>query len=110
MDGRFVPNLTVGPLIVEAVRRATSLPLDVHLMIEQPERHIDEFCRAGASNLTVHVEATTHPHRVLQQIRDVGLSAGIGLNPGTPVSAIEELIAGVDIVLGMSVNPGWGGQ
>lgn len=110
MDGHFVPPITMGPMVVEAVRRATTLPLDVHLMIERPELLIDAFRKAGATNLTIHVEATPHPHRVLAEIRAAGLSAGIGLNPGTPVSAIEELLGGVDVVLVMSVNPGWGGQ
>ncbi len=110
MDGHFVPPITIGPMVVEAVRRATTLPLDVHLMIERPDLLIEAFRTAGASNLTIHVEATPHPHRVLQEIRAAGLSAGIGLNPGTPVSAIEELLSGVDTVLVMSVNPGWGGQ
>ncbi len=110
MDGHFVPPITMGPLVVEAVRRATSLPLDVHLMIERPDRQIEPLRQAGASHLTIHVEATPHPHRVLAQIREAGLSAGIGLNPGTPVAAIEELLAAVDLVLVMAVNPGWGGQ
>ncbi len=110
MDGHFVPPITMGPLVVEAVRRATALPLDVHLMIEHPDRQIDPLREAGATNLTIHVEATPHPHRVLGQIRDAGLSAGIGLNPGTPAAAVGELLSEVDIVLVMAVNPGWGGQ
>ena len=110
MDGHFVPPITMGPMVMEAVRRATTLPLDVHLMIERPELLIEAFRTAGATNLTIHVEATPHPHRVLHEIRAAGLTAGIGLNPGTPVTAIEELLGGVDVVLVMSVNPGWGGQ
>lgn len=110
MDGRFVPNITIGPLIVRAARRATSLPLDVHLMIEEPERHIDAFADAGADILTVHPEATPHVHRALEQIRRRNVKAGIALNPGTPVSAAEELLAELDLVLVMSVDPGFGGQ
>lgn len=110
MDGRFVPPITMGPLVAAAVRRATSLPLDIHMMTGHPERHIDAFREAGANHMTVHVEATPHPHHVLAQIRAAGLTAGIGLNPGTAVAAVEELLSDVDIVLVMSVNPGWGGQ
>lgn len=110
MDGRFVPPITMGPLVVQAVRSVTSLPLDIHMMVEHPDRQIEAFRDAGANHMTIHVEATPHPHRVLGQIRDAGLSAGIGLNPGTPIAAVEELLAEVDVVLVMSVNPGWGGQ
>lgn len=110
MDGRFVPNITIGPLIVRAARRATGLPLDVHLMIEEPERHIDAFADAGADILTVHPEATPHVHRALEQIKRRNLRAGIALNPGTPVAAAEEALAEVDLVLVMSVDPGFGGQ
>lgn len=110
MDGRFVPNITIGPLIVRAARRATGLPLDVHLMIEGPERHIDAFADAGADILTVHPEATPHVHRALEQIRRRHVKAGIALNPGTPVAAAEELLAELDLVLVMSVDPGFGGQ
>ncbi len=110
MDGRFVPNISMGPVIVEACRRATSLPLDVHLMIEQPERHLEAFARAGASHLTVHVETCPHLHRTLQQIRELGCKAGVTLNPGTPAAAIQPVLHLADLVLVMSVNPGFSGQ
>jgi ribulose-phosphate 3-epimerase len=110
MDGSFVPNLSFGPLVVEAVRKVTKLPLDVHLMIEQPERYIDAFASAGADVITIHVEATRHTHRAIEMIGSSGCNAGIALNPGTPVSAVSELIALVDLVLVMTVNPGFGGQ
>lgn len=110
MDGRFVPNITMGPLIVEAVRRSTDLPLDVHLMIVEPDRHIDAMVGAGASLLTFHPESTPHTHRVAYSIRKLGAKAGIVLNPGTPIAAVEELLPDIDVVLVMSVNPGWGGQ
>lgn len=110
MDGNFVPNISFGPLVVNAVRQSTSLPLDVHLMIEQPERYIGEFAEAGADVITIHSEATLHTHRAIQQIRSHGCQAGIAINPGTPVSAIHELIPLVDLVLVMTVNPGFGGQ
>ena len=110
MDGRFVPNLTIGPLVVEAVKRATSLPLDVHLMIVEPERYIDDFAKAGASIITVHQETCPHLHRTLQQIRAAGAKASVVLNPSTPLCAIEEVLGEVSQVLLMSVNPGFGGQ
>lgn len=110
MDGRFVPNITIGPLIVEAVKRSTNLPLDVHLMIESPERYIDDFVKAGSDRLTVHAEATIHLHRTIQQIRAAGASPGVSLNPATPLSAVEYVLADVGMVLIMSVNPGFGGQ
>jgi ribulose-phosphate 3-epimerase len=110
MDGRFVPNLTVGPPVVEAIRRVTELPLDVHLMIEAPERYLDTFVDAGADVLTVHQEATPHLLRALQAIRERGVKAGASLNPGTPVAALEEVVSFVDLVLVMTVNPGFGGQ
>jgi ribulose-phosphate 3-epimerase len=110
MDGHFVPPITFGALLVAAVRRLTALPLDVHLMVERPERHLEAFAEAGASILTVHVEACPHLHRTLQQIRDLGCQPGVSLNPGTSLSAIEEVLADVDLILVMSVNPGWGGQ
>ncbi len=110
MDGRFVPNITIGPLIVEAVKRSTNLPLDVHLMIESPERYIDDFVKAGSDRLTVHAEATIHLHRTIQQIRAAGASPGVSLNPSTPLSAVEYVLADVGMVLIMSVNPGFGGQ
>lgn len=110
MDGHFVPNITIGPLVVEAARRATQLPLDVHLMIEQPERYLADFAKAGANRLTVHVEACPHLHRTLQQIKELGVSAGVALNPATPASAVSEVLMEVDLVLVMTVNPGFGGQ
>jgi ribulose-phosphate 3-epimerase len=110
MDGRFVPNITIGPLVVEAVRRVTRLPLDVHLMMELPERHVAGFCEAGADNLTVHVETCPHLHRTVHQIKELGCRAGVALNPSTPVLSLEEILPYVDQVLVMTVNPGFGGQ
>jgi ribulose-phosphate 3-epimerase len=110
MDGRFVPNLTIGPLVVEALRRATKLPLDVHLMIVEPEKYIGEFVKAGASIVTVHQETCPHLNRTLQQIRSAGAKPSVVLNPSTPLSAIEEVLGDVEQVLLMSVNPGFGGQ
>jgi ribulose-phosphate 3-epimerase len=110
MDGHFVPNMTVGPLVVEACRRATSLPLDVHLMIEKPERYIEAFAKAGANRLTVHVETCPHLHRTLQQIRDLGVKPGVTLNPATPAVLLKEILPMVNLVLVMTVNPGYGGQ
>jgi len=110
MDGRFVPNLTMGPFIVEACRRATKLPLDVHLMVEQPERLLADFARAGADHLTVHVETCPHLHRALQEIKSLGCKAGVVLNPATPTAMIEPVLGMVDLVLVMSVNPGFSGQ
>ena len=110
MDGRFVPNLTVGPLVVAAARRATRLPLDVHLMIVEPERYIEAFARAGASRLTVHAEACPHLNRTLQQIASAGAMPAVALNPATPLSCVEEVLGQVGMVLLMSVNPGFGGQ
>ncbi|MBW1754076.1 MAG: ribulose-phosphate 3-epimerase, partial [Deltaproteobacteria bacterium] len=110
MDGHFVPNITIGPLIVEAARRVTALPLDVHLMIENPERYIEDFQDAGASLISVQAEVCVHLHRTVQMIKEVGLRAGVVLNPSTPLSAIEWVLKYVDIVMIMSVNPGFGGQ
>ena len=110
MDGHFVPNLTAGPIIVSGVRPWTKLPLDVHLMIEDPDRLIPDFAKAGANILTVHPEACRHLHRVIYQIKDLGARAGVSLNPGTPASALEPVIGDVDLVLVMTVNPGFGGQ
>lgn len=110
MDGRFVPNISFGPLVVEAARRATTLPLDVHLMIIEPEKYVKEFASAGATQITVHVEASPHLHRTLQIIRELGVKAGVALNPHTPVSAIREILYLVDTVIVMTVNPGFGGQ
>ena len=110
MDGRFVPNITLGPIIVEAVRKATSKPLDVHLMIVEPEKYVEAFAKAGADLITVHAEACPHLHRNLEQIRSLGKKAGLVLNPGTHESTIEHLRPLCDLVLLMSVNPGFGGQ
>jgi len=110
MDGHFVPNLTIGPPVVRAVRKVASVPLDVHLMISDPDRFIDAFAEAGAASLTVHVEALPHLHRTIHYIKGLGLGAGVALNPATPVSTIEEIAADVDLVLVMTVNPGFGGQ
>jgi ribulose-phosphate 3-epimerase len=110
MDGHFVPNITMGPFIVEACRRVTQLPLDVHLMIEKPEAHLESFAKAGATGLTVHVETCPHVHRTLQHIKSLGCKAGVVLNPGTTVEAIEPVLGMADLVLVMSVNPGFGGQ
>jgi ribulose-phosphate 3-epimerase len=113
MDGHFVPNMTVGPLVVAAlhpITRAAGILLDVHLMIEQPERIIPDFVQAGAGNITVHVETCPHLHRTIQQIKELGARAGVTLNPATPLVALEEILPEVDLVLIMSVNPGFGGQ
>jgi len=110
MDGRFVPNLTIGAPVVAAIRAGTSLPLDVHLMIEAPEQHIKHFVNAGANIVTVHIEASPHIHRVIQIIKDFGVKAGIALNPGTPIETLGEILPSVDLVLVMTVNPGFGGQ
>ncbi len=110
MDGRFVPNLTVGPLVVEAAKKVTKRPLDVHLMIVEPDQLIPEFTAQGADYVTVHVEACTHLHRTLQLIKQEGAKAGVALNPATPISAIEPILDEIDLLLIMSVNPGFGGQ
>jgi ribulose-phosphate 3-epimerase len=110
MDGHFVPNITIGPLVVKAVKRATNLPLDVHLMIESPENYIDAFADAGATTIGIHVETCPHLHRTLAQIRESGARACVVLNPSTPAEAIEPVIGDVDQVLVMTVNPGFGGQ
>ena len=110
MDGRFVPNITIGPLVVEAVRSVTTLPLDVHLMIEEPDRYLEDFKKAGASWISVHAEATRHLHRSLQRIRALGLKAGVALNPASPLDLVEYVLPDLDFVLIMSVNPGFGGQ
>ncbi|HXF04242.1 MAG TPA: ribulose-phosphate 3-epimerase [Blastocatellia bacterium] len=110
MDGRFVPNLTVGPLIVEAVRRVTHLPIDVHLMIVEPERYLDAFARAGAQLISVHLEASPHLHRTLSRIRELGCRAGIAINPATSLALLDDALDQADYVLVMSVNPGFGGQ
>ena len=110
MDGHFVPNLTMGPFIVEACSRISKLPLDVHLMVEKPERLIEPFAEAGTNNITIHVEASTHLHNTLQAIRQLGCNAGVTLNPGTPATHIEPVLHLVDQVLVMTVNPGYSGQ
>jgi ribulose-phosphate 3-epimerase len=110
MDGRFVPNLTIGAPVVAALRAGTSLPLDVHLMIQAPEQHVKHFVNAGANIVTVHIEASPHIHRVIQIIKDLGVKAGIALNPGTPIETLGEILPFVDLVLVMTVNPGFGGQ
>ncbi len=110
MDGHFVPNITIGPLIVDAIRPVTQLPLDVHLMIENPDQYIEMFAKAGADIISVHVEACPHLHRTIQLIKSTGAKAGIVLNPHTPVSMIHHVIEDVDLVLLMTVNPGFGGQ
>jgi len=110
MDGHFVPNLTIGPVVVRGARRATELPLDVHLMIERPDRYLEAFVDAGASLLTVHQEACVHLHRTLERIRELGAGAGVALNPATPVWTVEEVLPLVDLLLIMSVDPGFGGQ
>jgi ribulose-phosphate 3-epimerase len=110
MDGHFVPNITVGPLVVRALRRVVTRPLDVHLMIEQPERYVPVFIEAGASMVSVHAEASPHLHRTLQLIRSLGARAGVALNPATPVTQLEDVAGEVDFVLLMTVNPGFGGQ
>lgn len=110
MDGRFVPNMTLGPIVVKALRKVTKLPLDVHLMIVEPERYVEDFAEAGADIITVHAEACTHLHRVLQQIRATGKKAGVSLNPHTPEDVLRYVLDQLDLVLVMSVNPGFGGQ
>lgn len=110
MDGHFVPNITIGPLVVEAVRKVTDLPLDVHLMIENADRYIPDFATAGADIIVVHAEASVHLHRTIQLIKSLGKRAGVSLNPATPLSALEYVLDELDLVLLMTVNPGFGGQ
>ena len=110
MDGAFVPNITVGPFILEAIRKVTALPLDVHLMIERPEQYISEFADAGADIITVHFEACTHLHRTIQAIKEKGKKAGVSVNPATPLVSIKYVLGDIDLLLIMSVNPGFGGQ
>lgn len=110
MDGHFVPNITIGPLIVDAIRPVTTLPLDVHLMIEEPDRYIPQFAKSGADIITVHQEACRHLHRTLYLIKEQGVKAGVVLNPATPLVTIESVLSDVDMVLLMTVNPGFGGQ
>ena len=110
MDGHFVPNITMGPAIIKALRKTTKLPFDVHLMIQNPDDYIEAFSNAGADYITVHVEAATHLHRTLEQIKKAGKKAGVSLNPSTPLSSVEEILPDLDLLLIMSVNPGFGGQ
>ncbi|NUR55950.1 MAG: ribulose-phosphate 3-epimerase [Acidobacteria bacterium] len=110
MDGHFVPNITIGPPVVAALKRRARVPLDVHLMIEEPDRYVEAFAQAGASMITVHAEAVVHLHRTVHFIKSLGTKAGVALNPATPISALEELAGDVDYVLVMTVNPGFGGQ
>jgi len=110
MDGRFVPNLTFGAKIIETLRRCTTLPLDVHMMVVEPEHYFDDFVAAGATGLTIHAEVSPHLQRQLARIRELGCAAGVALNPSTPLSAVEEVLGDIDLLLVMSVNPGFGGQ
>jgi ribulose-phosphate 3-epimerase len=110
MDGHFVPNITIGPLIVQAARRVTALPLDVHLMIAEPDRYIADFAKAGADIIVVHAEATNHLHRTVQLIKSLGKKAGVSLNPATPLNVLDYVLEELDLVLLMTVNPGFGGQ
>ena len=110
MDGHFVPNITIGPLVVEAARRSTRLPLDVHLMIENPDSYLEEFIKAGAAWLTVHQETCPHLHRTIQRIRELGARPGVAVNPSTPVESLVDVLPFVDLILVMTVNPGFGGQ
>jgi len=110
MDGHFVPNITIGPLVVDAVKKITNLPLDVHLMIENPDLYIPDFAKAGADIITVHQEAVPHLHRTVQLIKGLGRKAGVSINPATPASTLEMILAELDLVLVMTVNPGFGGQ
>jgi len=110
MDGHFVPNITVGPHVVEAIKKVTSIPLDVHLMIEEPDRFLKEFIKAGADLLTVHVEAPLHLHRTVHWIKESGIKVGVSLNPATPIGSLDHILPDLDLVLVMSVNPGFGGQ
>ncbi len=110
MDGRFVSNITIGPFVVEAIKSVATVPLDVHLMIEEPERYVSEFAAAGAGIITVHAEATRHLHGTIQMIKATGARAGVSINPATPVGVLHDIIEDLDLVLVMSVNPGFGGQ
>lgn len=110
MDGRFVPNITIGPVVVKSIRKVTKLPFDVHLMIVEPEKYIEDFVKAGADIVTVHAEATNHLHRLVENIKMLGVKAGVSINPATSLSTIEEILPFIDMVLVMSVNPGFGGQ
>ncbi len=110
MDGHFVPNITIGPVVVEAIKEVSAIPLDIHLMISDPDYYVNAFIDAGADYLTVHAESSPHVHRIVQKIRDGGIKAGVSLNPHTPISVLENILQDIDLVLIMSVNPGFGGQ
>ncbi len=110
MDGHFVPNLAIGPGLVASLRKTTRIPFDVHLMIENPERYVDDFAKAGSDSISVHVEATVHLHRLVSMIREKGVRAGVSLNPATPLSLVEPILPEIDLLLVMTVNPGFGGQ
>ncbi len=110
MDGHFVPNITIGPGVVRAIRKATSLPMDVHLMIERPEQYIEAFAEAGADRISVHAEATVHLHRLIQRIRELGVGPTVALNPATPLDSVKYVLCDLDMILVMTVNPGFGGQ
>ncbi len=110
MDGRFVPNITIGPFVVEAIESMSSIPLDVHLMIDAPERYVADFAKAGSDIITVHAEASVHLHRTIQQIKELGKRAGVSINPSTPVEFLDHILGDIDLVLVMSVNPGFSGQ
>ena len=110
MDGRFVPNLTVGPPVIEAMRKRTRLPFDTHLMMVEPERYVKSFAKAGCTTLTVHAEVSPHLHRTIQEIHEAGMKAGVAVNPSTPLSAVEDVLPDLDLLLVMTVNPGFGGQ
>ena len=110
MDGHFVPNITIGPLVVKAIRKITKLPFDVHLMIENADKYIKEFADSGADIITVHEEASVHLHRTIQSIKECGVKAGVSINPATPLCSLESILSDLDMVLIMSVNPGFGGQ
>jgi len=110
MDGQFVPNITIGPSVIQSLRKVTTLPFDVHLMIENPEKYISAFAAAGSDTITVHVEATRHLHRVVEMIRECGIKAGVSLNPATSLEQVKEILSNIDLLLIMSVNPGFGGQ
>lgn len=110
MDGHFVPNITIGPLVAEAARRSTDLPLDAHLMIQAPQRYLEDFAHAGVDRITIHLEACPHLHRAVERIRELGMKPGVAINPGTAVETLREILPYVDLVLVMSVNPGFGGQ
>jgi ribulose-phosphate 3-epimerase len=110
MDGRFVPNITIGPDVIKSIRKVTELPFDVHLMISEPEKYVPKFLEAGSDIITVHVEATNHLHRAIQEIKEKGIQAGVALNPSTPISSTENVLGDIDMIVIMTVNPGFGGQ